>query len=117
MIFVISMIVISTYVFVQNRIKACLLIKILSFQRANRLFFTEARHFAPGVKDYTYTDAQEAVKAIRETDYETDDPTVLLAIVKTLKDADDIRDYLKRMSQKNKERVNSKRIAVANLDY
>jgi hypothetical protein len=74
---------------------------------ANRLFFIEARHFAPGAKDYSYVDAQNAVKAIRETDCENDEPDVLLPIIKTFDNTDDIRNHLKKVSQRNKGRNES----------
>ena len=72
----------------------------------NRLFYSEAYHLIRGLKDYTFADAQNAVQAIRETDYETNDPKILLCIIKTLRDVEEIRDYIQLQQPKSTDRVN-----------
>ena len=70
------------------------------------MFYSEALHFAPGLVDYTYLSAKNAVEGIRETDYQSDDPKILLPILKTCQDVDDVREYLDGLPKKSKKAVN-----------
>ncbi|CAF0995347.1 unnamed protein product [Adineta steineri] len=66
--------------------------------RAERLFLSEAYHFAPGLNRYTYDDAHNAVEAISITNFQSDKSDHLLSIIKTCKDVDDTCEYLKKIS-------------------
>lgn len=62
---------------------------------------------APGLKTYPYEDAKEAVRAIRDSDCQTSDEATLLAMIKTMGDYDDIRQFLETKSKKKTTRVNT----------
>ncbi|CAF0734955.1 unnamed protein product [Adineta steineri] len=66
--------------------------------RAERLFLSEAYHFAPGLNRYTYDDAHNAVEAISRKKFESDKSDHLLSIIKTCKDVDDIYQYIEKIS-------------------
>ncbi|CAF2076539.1 unnamed protein product [Rotaria magnacalcarata] len=72
-----------------------------NMDRLGRLFLSEARHFTPSLQSYQFENAHRAVEAIRDIAYESSKPQELLVIIKTLDDADDIRDYLNRLSNES----------------
>jgi len=69
---------------------------------------SEAHHFAPGLKEYTFTDAQNVVEAIRQANYESDDRQILIPIIKTFRDVDEIREYLESLSISSSKHVSYK---------
>ncbi|CAM4935235.1 unnamed protein product [Rotaria socialis] len=75
-----------------------------NMNRLARLFLSEARHFAPSLVSYRFENAYRAVEAIRGTDYESSKQQEFLAIIKTLDDTDDIRDYLNKLSRESMRR-------------
>lgn len=68
------------------------------------------------MKDYTYKHAETAVKAIRESDCEKDDQDTILAIIKTCRDDEDIRNYLDNKLPKKSTRVNSREITNEDMN-
>jgi hypothetical protein len=76
-------------------------------ERADRLFYSEAHHFAPGLKDYTFIDAHNAVQAIRTTKYQSDDSKILIPMIKTCREFDEVRDYLEKDSKVSTKRDES----------
>ena len=62
---------------------------------------------APGLKGYTLADAKEAVRAIRDSNCETGVQTTILAMIKTMRDYEEIRGCLDNKSKKKPSRVNA----------
>jgi len=51
-------------------------------------------HSVPGVVDYTYENAAEAVEGIRNCNPEVNDNSCLYPVMKVCRSADEVREYL-----------------------
>ncbi|UJR36519.1 hypothetical protein I4U23_029240 [Adineta vaga] len=83
--------------------------------RADRLFLSEAHHFTPGIQEYTFHDAHNAVQAIRATNCQSDDPDDLLAIIKTCRSLDEVQQYLTEKVSKSVKHQNEPTTTTSQL--